>query len=599
MLTRIQVFGLDTGPLGRTVNHARRVMAAVLGFASFSLSPARSAHFTTGMEAADKYGVHEIVLSGDGTAGNPFDTIATVMFSPPSGKANGTTVHAFYDGDNTWRARIYVSETGPWTWTSHSDTDEGLNGKTGTFQARDSKLRGRLLAHPKNPRQWMTEDGRWFLNLNDTAYFLLSAHTASGEPVKEDDMKAYVRDAVAHGITSVRCFSMSGPGGFADDGPQRWRDSVFADDAFTRLQLPHFRVADERLRWLLNEYPHLYVQFILFPRGSLYGIDEQIWKNFTPEQKKRVMRHMLARYAAYPQLFWLVANDAHYSPKHPNNNAFVREVGEYFRRHDPWRHPLSTGHARRIEYFFGGEDWSSYIHLEDNFDLGAAQYAKYHQWAKPVFLGEDRYEQDHPDGRDPKNMRYFQRRMFWSWLLSGGSANYGGRWWVVHPYTQTGTRATAKPRAVVGGGEEAKLAPVEMYTQQLVGLDSVMVIKDYFNTRMMELSDFEPDHALVNDPGVIEPARAPKLMRRGYDEFLIYHPNAAADDRTARTDESRTPDLALDLSAARGTFTVEWFRASDGFTQSGGLLEGGNLKHLHSPWRGEDCIVRLLRRSGP
>jgi hypothetical protein len=50
-----------------------------------------------------------------------------------------------------------------------------------------------------------------------------------------------------------------------------------------------------------------------------------------------------------------------------------------------------------------------------------------------------------------------------------------------------------------------------------------MVIKDYFNTRMMELSDFEPDHALVNDPGVIEPARAPKLMRRGYDEFLIYH----------------------------------------------------------------------------
>ena len=32
-------------------------------------------------------------------------------------------------------------------------------------------------------------------------------------------------------------------------------------------------------------------------------------------------------YAAFPQIFWLIVNDAHYGPEYPNNNAFAREVG--------------------------------------------------------------------------------------------------------------------------------------------------------------------------------------------------------------------------------------------------------------------------------
>ena len=576
----------------------KSLCAMLLGFLT-AVPALRGANFTSGSDSATKFGMHEIVLTGNGSVANPFDTIATVKFSPPSSEKDAKNLYAFYDGDNTWRARVYVRGSGEWKWTSRCDTDTGLNGKTGTFTADDSKLRGRLLPHPKNPRHWMTEDGRWFLNLNDTAYFLLSPHTAIGEPVKDDDVKAYVRDVVEHGITSVRCFTLIGPGGYLEDGKnyeKRWRDSVFDDDAFTRPRLPHFRVADDRLRWLLNEYPDLYVQFILFPRGSRHGQDDQMWRALTREQKERVMRYVLARYGAYPQLFWLVANDAHYGPKHPNNNAFAREVGEYFRRHDPWQHPMSTGHARKVEYFFGGEDWSSYIHLEDNFDLGATQYAKYHQHAKPVFLGEDRYEQDHPEDRDPFETRYFQRRLFWAWLLSGGSTNYGGRWWVVHPYTQTGTRSTPSPWSVIAGGEAGKPAPAVLHTKQLVGLDSVKAIRDFFTKRKIELSDFEPDHDLVKDADDATGVRSPKLMRRGQQEFLIYHPNAAADDRNTRAEESKTPGVVLDLSAAGGKFAVEWYRADDGTDQPGAALEGGKPQTLRSPWRGQDCVVRLKRQ---
>ncbi|MBM3891301.1 MAG: hypothetical protein FJ388_19485, partial [Verrucomicrobia bacterium] len=57
-------------------------------------------HFTSGAQAAAKFGVHEIVLAGNGSVANPFDTVVTVRFTPPSGAANAKTVWAFYDGEN-------------------------------------------------------------------------------------------------------------------------------------------------------------------------------------------------------------------------------------------------------------------------------------------------------------------------------------------------------------------------------------------------------------------------------------------------------------------------------------------------------------------
>jgi hypothetical protein len=540
-------------------------------------------NFTVASEIASKFGVHEIVLTGDGTVANPFDTVATVTFTPPSGSGNAKTVFAFYDGGNTWRARVYLSEPGHWTWTSAGKTDKRLDGAKGAFEVVDSKLPGRLLPHPKNPRQWMTEDGRWFLNLNDTAYFLLCAHDGNGEPVSDDDARRYVRDIAARGITSVRCFLASRSAGFTETD-EMWRSWFFADASLDRFRLESLQSADRRLRMLLDTNPEIAVQLILFPLAG-YARDDRFWRAMTPLQRERLLRHLVARFAAYPQLFWLIVNDAHYGEKYPNNNAMVREVGAYLAQHDPWQHPRSTGHARKLPFFFGGEDWATYIHIEHAHDLGAEQYAQYHAFAKPVFLGEDRYEQDHGPKLDPTHMRYWQRRLFWAWLLSGGSANYGGRWWAVHPYSETGARTTAYHQR-----------PAVTFRAALTGLDSVKFIRDYFAQRHIELSDFETDHALAYNPGDSSALRAPKLMRRGRDEFLVYHPNAAADGQNAEVAANRTARLRLDLTGSPGRFSVEWFRAHDGLSAPGNAVNGGVNVELTAPWVGVDVVVRLLKK---
>lgn len=392
-----------------------------------------------------------------------------------------------------------------------------------------------------------------------------------------------MRDDVSRGITSVRCLLASRPEGFTESSTE-WHAWYFTDETHDRLRLENLLCADRRMRMLLDQFPDVAVQLIMFPLEA-YARDDRFWTALTAAQRERLLRNLVARFAAFPQLFWLMTNDAHYGEKYPNNNAMVREVGAYLAKHDPWQHPRSTGHARRLPFYFGGEDWATYVHIEHEHDLGAAEYGKYHALAKPVFLGEDRYEQDHGPSRDPAHMRYWQRRLFWSWLFSGGSTNYGGRWWAVHPYGETGVRTTKYHQR-----------PNVTFNTALTGLDSVVPIRDYFEKRSIDLALFEPDHALVKDPAGAEGARIPKLMRRGQVEFLMYHPNAAADGQDARVDSAKTPAVVVDLSAASGKFAVEWYRAEDGLSQAGDDMAGGKLIKLASPWSGHDVVLRLVRK---
>jgi hypothetical protein len=554
-----------------------------LGLFAFAAVPLASAqNFSVGADVAVKFGVHEIVLTGDGLAGNPLDTLVTVRFTPPTGEDNAKVVYAFFDGDHTWRARIYLTEAGAWKWSSACATDKGLNGEAGTFKVEDSELRGRLLRHPKDPRHWITEDGRWFLNLSDTAYFLLCDRDGNGDPVSDEAALQYLREDVERGITSIRCFVASRDMGFHDQ-PDQWKEWYFPNQDRNTFRLDKLQHADRRLRLLLDNFPDVAVQLILFPLDR-YATDAVAWPSFTTAQRERLLRHLVARFAAYPQLFWLIVNDAHYSLRFPKNNAMVREIGEYLKQHDPWQHPRSTGHARRVPFFFGGEDWATYIHLEHAHDLGAQQYAPYHDFAKPVFLGEDRYEQDHGERLDPRQMTYWQRRLFWAWTLSGGSTNYGGRWWKVQPYSTTRTKETAYHQR-----------PNVTFRSALTGLDSVRPIRDYFETRKIDLADFEPHHELASDADGAKNARAPKLMRRGESEFLVYHPNASADDQDASVDATRAARLRVDLSMAVGAFTVEWYRAEDGKPQDGVAVEGGRFVDLTAPWTGTDVVLRLLQ----
>ncbi len=561
---------------------------------------AQQPNFTSGDQTAVRFGVHEIELHAQTVPAQPLDTIVTVRFVPPSGQAGAVTVWAFYDGGNTWRARVYVNEPGVWHWKSQLPSSDapalrGLHGQSGQFHAVDSALPGRLLPHPDNPRQWITENGQWFLNLSDTAYFLLCPQDGNGQPVTDETALQYVEDDVQRGITSLRCFVASHPDGFRQTNEQ-WEQWYFGDDPTDRdtLRLDTLQHADRRLRLLLDRYPSVAIQLILCPLTG-YNRDETFWPTLTEPQRERLMRQWVARFAAYPQLFWLVVNDAHYGDRFPQHANMARQVGRFLQQHDRWQHPRSTGPARRVPFPFAAEDWVDYVHLEDEHDLGARRYAEYHAAGKPVFMGEDRYEQDRGPATDPVDARYWQRRLYWSWLLAGGSTNYGGRWWTVQPYSQTGQ----VPAQYTKRSDHTHTAP-------LVGLDSVRAIRDFFGDRQIDLGPFSPaaQRILVADdwPAArrplalqrteAEPGRTEAEPGRAAAELLVYHPHAAEDGRQARPADGPAV-VHLDLTDLPGNWSVQWYRCEDGLAASGDLIAGGQTQQLTAPWSGHDVVLWL------
>jgi hypothetical protein len=587
------------------VDHPSRPDArrrSVLGFVSIlggslalvlsaSARPALASNYTTAASTAVVFGVHEIALVGSVTTANPFDVAVRVRFTPASGEKNAVAVDAFYDGGTTWRARLYVSEPGAWRWTSQCLVDPSLDAKTGTFASRRAKLRGILRRHPDNPRRWITADGRWFLHISDTAYRLF-------HPDAQDAWQLYVRDAVDRGVTSLRVAALGGWGGSRhtrlDDANHWSRNDPWSFEPradYARFDLAKFQTTDQRLIWLLDRYPDLYVQMILFgKRGYNEDTTGKFWLALPETVRQRTMRYMIARWSVFPNLYWLVVNDLHAGPKFPANQAFVREVGRFFAANDPGKHLISAGVQRFAGFPFSTPEdlsWVSYADVEDMNAVGARQIQAYGLDRTPlhVFMAEDRYEQDYGFYDDPA---FFFRWLIWSWTLAGGSANYGGRYGVIHPYSQTD-----RPDLAWTGSDNT------VYTgKPLHGLDSIRHVRAFFEKRALDLGRCEPDDSLVSDPDGATGTRSPKLMACGGRQILVYHPNAASDGMRARPVGNRVARLRIDLRRMPVPFAVEWYRPADGLSRAAPRISGGTVVEFVAPWQGSDAVLLLSSTTG-
>ena len=580
-------------------------------------APADAANFSRGAEVAQKFGVHEIVLTGIGSVANPFDTDATVTFTPPSGTERAVAVQAFYDGGNTWRARLYVSECGTWRWRSRSADDENLNGQSGSFTVLQSNLRGKLRSHPKNNRWWATDDGRTFLNLADTAYILFRSPNDPNQPVTDDTFRQYVRADRRLGVTSMRAGGCGGYAGWSrfvrgvmpsyDRSNWCWQEDYTASGSnryWERFDLNRFQTTDRRLQWLLDNDPDMYIQLIM---GSKEGSK---WFEIPQPYRERTVQYMIARWSAWPQVYFQIVNDTLYTgSRGETNQAMVREIAGLMTELDPFGTLRSAGAKRDADNPFTLDkdwDWHTYLHTEETTEIDAHVCDYYYQQLKVpvhVYHGEDIYEQDNRSVEatlaDP---RYYFRRLFWSVLLSGGSPTYGGRYGVLHPYDAT-------------AGREWRLEREQLvFDEQLVGLDDIVYVREFFARRNIDLGLFTPDDGAVTviptpKPEAHGPSRA-QCTRRNHQEYLIYLPCARdgelAGSRTGGTDQQKsrgscsvdqqkTPGVRLDLREASGTFRVEWFRAADGTSLQGPSLEGGDFRTVTSPWRGADVVVRLLK----
>ena len=502
--------------------------------------PAGAANFSTGDGPAVVFGVQEVSLTGDGLVADPFATAATVTFTPPSGAVHAVTVAMFWDGGNDWRARAYITEAGAWKWTSRCDSDRGLSNKSGSFRAEPSSLRGKLKPHPANPRALVTDNGRWFAPIGDTAYFLLGS----------GDYQSYVRDDWNHGVDFLRCSAFGHLRDFA---------AHFAEAGTTAIpKLASLQADDRKLRWMLENYPGMYVQYIMLPENPAAK-----WAKYSETARNDLLRQWVARLGAFPSITWQLMNDSHYPADGTGNTAVAENIGPFLVAHDAYGHLRGTGARRGKEAPFADSAWTTFLHLETKDAVAADEADRNASHHKFTWCGEDRYETYIP----PAHPRYFFRRLMWAWLLSGGSACYGGAWDKVMPYSAT----------------------------HFTGMDSIAPIRRYFEDRNIDLGLYDCDDRLASDPLATGNDR-PQACHHGTSEYIIYHPNGTGTAENIDVNTDRAASFKLDLTNAKGDLKVEWFRCLDGVTADGGTMRDGAVRIFTAPWPGQDVVCRITAK---
>ncbi len=375
-------------------------------------------------------------------------------------------------------------------------------------------------------------------------------------------------------------------------------------ESFTRV--------DELLRLLLNDHPGLYLQMQLLPepqntladsgwrpcpeiKDGAGNLIQPASSGIPDDLRKQMWRTMVARWAAFPNVFWAISNDlgdtatagsnSFQDRAYANNVALAQEIGCYIANcvsqvgNDPWRakRPLSLGHLRYRDDSSATQTWHTFITAYAGGDIAAQmmdgrwplptsqpwlQPYQYSQKMKPTFNVEDFYE-----GAGIVDPSYYFRRLFWSYLLSGGGATYGAF-------------ATYEGR--------------ERYsTANLAGLAGVKQIPTILAAAHIDLNLFQPNDALITDWstfGEWADFNRPQVATHGAREILIYLPNTDPASVPYSLTQSITPEqikgaraatTAVTVSVSMTAFTdftyaVTWYNPQTGITVTAAAIPGAS-----------------------
>jgi hypothetical protein len=304
---------------------------------------------------------------------------------------------------------------------------------------------------------------------------------------------------------------------------------------------------DACIQWMLNTYPGVYLQLIPIP--------EQVttFDALAASDREKILRYLIGRYGAYANVFWSLRNDTN-TPVTSGLNTF----GADLMRLDPWKNLRATGHTRRYNDPLWSSSWTNYSHLETAVDVEALTADGAVNRNKYSWTGEDWYE-TYPSTMSTSVSPYFFRRLFWSYVMSGAGACYGGYW--------------------------------DRVQHMGAGMKHLKYVFPYFKSRGIDLGlyDFTQDKIASTDGPT---ANHPHVAVRAGKSYLVYMPNQSAGSKTVLN--TTVAKLRLDLSReARKYFHVEWFNPQTGAKLNEPDREAGAILSLQAPWPGTDVVLRL------
>lgn len=240
----------------------------------------------------EQWGIFELMLTGSAD-GNPFlDVQLSAQFT--SGQ-HEFTLDGFYDGNGVYRIRFMPNSQGTWAYTTHSNRPE-LNGKTGEFTCIPASTGNHGPVHVSNTFHFSYADGTPYYPFGTTCY----AWTHQ-PPMLEEQTLQTLQTA---GFNKMRMCVFPKHYPFNHNEPiyYPFERNAAGEHDFTRFNPEFFQHFEKRVGQLCDM--GIEADIIIFHPYDNWG-----YATMDEETDYRYLRYLIARLAAYRNVWWSLANE--------------------------------------------------------------------------------------------------------------------------------------------------------------------------------------------------------------------------------------------------------------------------------------------------
>jgi hypothetical protein len=376
-------------------------MAYLCKFAALALALAGTAAPPAAAAPVPRWDIFEVALKGPAN-GNPFLDVrlqAEFRYQHRAVKVDG-----FYDGGGVYRVRFMPDTVGEWTYTTSSNARE-LDGQSGKFECTAAAGPNHGPVRVARTTHFAYEDGTPYVPIGTTSYAWAhqtealerqTLETLRTSPFNKMRMCVFPKHYV-YNANEPRYYVFP-----------RSADGVNDYTRFSPEFFRHFEGLVAGLRDLGIE-----ADLILFHPYDRWG-----YARMPAEVDDRYLRYVVARLAAYRNVWWSMANEFDFMKEKTmaDWDRFFKIVQES----DPYAH-LRGIHNGSVIYDHT-RPWVTHVSIQrDDFDKTAERFTA---WRKPIVYDECKYEGNIPRRWGNISAREMVRR-FWLGTTMGAYVGHG------------------------------------------------------------------------------------------------------------------------------------------------------------------------------
>jgi len=348
----------------------------------------------------ERWGVFELALSGP-SGGNPFVDVKVGAEFRQGYRA--FLAEGFYDGEGMYRIRFMPDALGRWTYVTRSDRRE-LAGKEGAFICIEPSPGNHGPVRVDDTYYFAYADGAPHFSIGTTCYAWVHQGAALEEQTLETLSSAPFNKIRMCVFPKTYTYNANEPKYYPYEG------APLKDWDFKRFNPEFWRHFEGRILDL--QKLGIEADIIIFHPYDRWG-----FKDMGHENNLLYLRYLVARLAAYRNVWWSFANEYDLL-KWPMEqwDEYMKLVAEI----DPYNHLRGIHNCRA--WYDHSKPWVTHCSIQDSNFRTAKEYRE--KYKKPVVYDECRYEGDIPQGWGNISGEQMTRN-FWMGSLAGCYVGHG------------------------------------------------------------------------------------------------------------------------------------------------------------------------------